>query len=217
MNPIGIFGGTFDPIHFGHLRLAQEALTGLSLQQIRFIPAGQPPHRSAPKVTAAARLDMVRLACADHADFVVDEREALRAAPSYTVDTLTELRAELGADHALCLLLGADAYLDLQSWHRWQELFQLAHLVIAHRPGFPQSAWSERMSPALAQEHAARYTENPTDLANASAGRIYSLVITALDISASRIRADLQHGKSPRYLLPDAVLNYISTRNLYKE
>ena len=192
-------------------------LTGLSLQQIRFIPAGQPPHRSAPQVTAAARLDMVRLACADHTDFVVDEREALRAAPSYTVDTLTELRAELGADQAMCLLLGADAYLDLQSWHRWQELFQLAHLVVAHRPGFPQSAWAEHMPPALAQAHAARYTERPDDLETAPAGRIHALAITALDISASRIRADLQRGASPRYLLPDAVLNYISTRKLYTE
>jgi nicotinate-nucleotide adenylyltransferase len=197
--------------------LAQEALTDLPLRQIRFIPAGQPPHRAAPQVPAAARLDMVRLACADNPNFVVDEREVLRAAPSYTVATLTALRAEVGPDQALCLLLGADAYLDLQSWHRWQELFQLAHLVVAHRPGFPQTAWAEHMSPALAQAHAARYTEHPHDLENAPAGRIYALAITALDISASRIRADLQRGASPRYLLPDAVLNYISTRKLYTE
>ena len=160
---------------------------------------------------------MVRLACADHAGFVVDEREVLRAAPSYTVDTLTELRAEVGAEQALCLLLGADAYLGLTTWHRWQELFQLAHLVVAHRPGFPQSAWIERMPPTLAQAHAVRYSEHPEDLANAPAGRIHALAITALDISASRIRADLQRGESPRYLLPDAVLNYISTRKLYTE
>ncbi len=217
MNPIGIFGGTFDPIHFGHLRLAQEALTGLSLQQIRFIPAGQPPHRSAPQVAAAARLDMVRLACADNPDFAVDEREVLRAAPSYTVDTLTALRAEVGAEQALCLLLGADAYLGLTTWHRWQELFSLVHLVVAHRPGFPQLAWTEHMPPDLLQEHAARYTENPNDLASAPAGRIHALAITALDISASRIRADLRRGASPRYLLPAAVLNYISTRKLYTE
>ena len=170
-----------------------------------------------PKVTAAARLDMVRLACANHPDFVVDEREVLRTAPSYTVDTLTALRGEVGADQALCLLLGADAYLGLQTWHRWQELFQLAHLVIAHRPGFPQSAWTEHMPSALQQEHAARYTENLDDVANEPAGRIIALPITALDISASCIRADLQRGLSPRYLLPDVVLNYISTRNLYKE
>lgn len=197
--------------------MAQEALTGLQLQQIRFIPAGQPPHRAAPRVPAAARLDMVRLACADNPNFVVDEREVLRAAPSYTVDTLSELRGEVGASQALCLLLGADAYLGLNTWHRWQELFQLAHLVVAHRPGFPQSAWAECMPPALQQEHQTRHTENPNDLNTKMAGHIYALPITALDISASRIRADLQHGISPRYLLPDAVLHYISTNQLYKQ
>jgi len=197
--------------------LAQEALTGLQLQQIRFIPAGQPPHRAVPRVTATMRLDMVRLACADNPNFAVDAREVLRAAPSYTVDTLSELRGEAGASQALCLLLGADAYLGLHTWHRWQELFQFAHLVIAHRPGFPQSAWAERMLPALLQEHQARYTEDVSDLRNTPSGRIYALPITALDISASRIRTDLQHNISPRYLLPDAVLNYISTKQLYKQ
>lgn len=160
---------------------------------------------------------MVRLACADNPHFAVDEREVLRAAPSYTVDTLTELRGEVGASQSLCLLLGADAYLGLHTWHRWQALFQLAHLVIAHRPGFPQSAWAERMSPALQQEHQMRYTEDVSDLRNTPSSRIYALPITALDISASRIRTDLQRGISPRYLLPDAVLNYISTKQLYKQ
>ncbi len=197
--------------------MAQEALTGLQLQQIRFIPAGQPPHRAAPRVTAAMRLDMVRLACADNPHFAVDAREVLRAAPSYTVDSLSELRGEVGASQALCLLLGADAYLGLHTWHCWQALFQLAHLVIAHRPGFPQSAWTERMPPALQQEHQMRYTEDASDLRNTPSGRIYALPITALDISASHIRMDLQRGISPRYLLPDAVLHYISTKQLYKQ
>ena len=160
---------------------------------------------------------MVRLACAEQANFVVDEREVLRAAPSYTVDTLTELRGEVGADQSLCLLLGADAYMGLSTWHRWQELFQLAHIVVAYRPGSPQTAWTERMPPTLLQEHQTRYIKDPRDLNKTPAGQIAALPITALDISASCIRADLQRGISPRYLLPDAVLNYISTRKLYNE
>ena len=197
--------------------MAQEALSGLQLQHIRFIPAGLPPHRTAPRVAASARLEMTRLACADNPDFVVDAREVGRTAPSYSVDTLSELRGEFGTQQALCLLLGADAYLGLNTWHRWQDLFQLAHLVVVHRPGFAPDTWAERMSPALHQEHQTRLTDAPQDLANAPSGRVYALPITALDISASRIRADLQHGRSPRYLLPDAVLNYISTQKIYLE
>lgn len=166
---------------------------------------------------AAARLEMVRLACTENQDFVVDAREVLRTAPSYTVDTLTELRGEFGTDQALCLLLGADAYLSLSTWRRWQELFQLAHLVVVHRPGFPQSAWAEHLPPALRQEHQARYTEDFAVLNNTPAGHVVALAGSALDISASRIRADLQRGLSPRYLLPETVLDYISTRKLYNE
>ena len=197
--------------------MAQEALSGLQLQQIRFIPAGQPSHREPPRVVAAARLDMVRLACAGNPGFVVDAREVERAAPSYTLDTLTELRAEFGPDQAFCLLLGADAFLGLSTWHRWQELFQLAHLVVVYRPGFPQSAWAESMPAALRQEYEARRTAGLSALNNTASGRIYALPSTALDITASRIRAAIQCGVSPRYLLPDAVLNYISTHKLYKE
>ena len=197
--------------------MAQEALTGLQLQHIRFIPAGQPPHRALPRVSAVARLDMVRLACAGNPGFVVDAREVQRDAPSYTVDTLTELRAEFGADQALCLLLGADAFLGLSAWHRWQDLFQLAHLVVVYRPGFPQTAWADSMPPTLRAEYEARRTVDLSALNNTASGRIYALPSTALDITASRIRAAIQCGVSPRYLLPDVVLNYISTQKLYKE
>ena len=217
LKPIGIFGGTFNPIHFGHLRLAQEALTGLQLQHIRFIPTGQPAHRALPAVSTAARLDMVRCACADHPDFIVDTREVMRAGPSYTVETLGELRAEFGASQSFCLLLGADAYLGLSTWHRWQELFQLAHLVVVHRPGFPHAEWANRMPPPLREAHQARYTNDLDGLNNTPAGQIVRLAFTALDIAASRIRADLKKGLSPRYLLPDAVLDYISTKQLYIE
>lgn len=161
---------------------------------------------------------MVRLACANNPGFVVDAREVERDAPSYTVDTLTSLRAELGKALPLCLLLGADAYANLETWHRWQDLFALAHLVLVHRPGADRDLIAPMpQTPALLREHQARFTTQTADLNTRPAGGIFTLPITALDISASRIRADLQRGASPRYLLPDAVLDYISTRNLYTE
>ncbi len=160
---------------------------------------------------------MVRLACAGNPLFAVDDREIRRSGPSYSVDTLSELRAELGAAQPLCLLLGADAFLDLASWHRWQDLFGLAHIAVAHRPGFAQSSWADSMPPALQQALAARQTADPGVLASAPAGQILSYPITPLDISASHIRTGLQQGKSPRYLVPDAVLNYISQNQLYSE
>ena len=197
--------------------MAQEAATGLALIQVRFIPAGLPWQRTAPHASAQQRLEMVRLACAGNPLFVVDEREFRRQGPSYSVDTLTELRAELGAEQPLCLLLGADAFLGLSTWHRWQDLFNLAHCAVAHRPGFSPSSWAASMPPALQQALSERQTNDPGSLAQAPAGRILSYALTALDISATRIRADLKQGKSPRYLVPDAALDYISQNQLYSE
>ena len=133
--PIGILGGTFDPIHHGHLRIAQEALEQCDLAQVRFIPSGTPPHRPAPLASAQARRDMVRLAVDGQPGFVVDEREVSRTDPCCTVDTLTQLRAELGALQPLCLILGGDAFLQLHTWHEWQRLFDLAHIVVLQRAG----------------------------------------------------------------------------------
>lgn len=160
---------------------------------------------------------MAKLACVGNPLFVVDDREIRRRGPSYSVDTLTELRAELGADQPLCLLLGADAFLGLATWHRWQDIFGLAHCVVAHRPGFAPSSWAASMPPALQQVLAARQTMDPSALAKAPAGHILTYAITPLDISASHIRTELKQGKSPRYLVPDAVLDYISQNNLYSE
>ena len=197
--------------------MAQEAASALDLQQVRFIPAGEPWQREPPRTTAHQRLEMVRLACAGNPLFVVDDREVLRRGPSYSVDTLSELRAELGADQPLCLLLGADAFLGLASWHRWQDLFELAHFAVAHRPGFSPISWADRMPPTLQQALAARQTDNASALTKTPAGHILTYALTPLDISASRIRADLQQNNSPRYLVPDAILNYISQNKLYKE
>lgn len=211
---IGIFGGTFDPIHYGHLRLAEEMAESLALSSIRFIPAGTPPHRTRPRTDAAHRLEMVKIATANNPRFVVDQREVQLPRLSYTVDTLRSLRAEVGDMQPLCLLLGADAFLGLSSWHCWQELFELAHIAIAHRPGFPQSTWKDAMPDILREEVATRMA-NSEDLNHCPAGLIVAHPITALDISATHIRDTLRAGRNPRYLLPDAVLEYIHTHQFY--
>lgn len=212
--PIGIFGGTFDPIHYGHLRLAQELATRLALGEVRFIPAGLPPHRLAPRVSPRHRLEMVRRGIAGNPLFTVDEREVFKPTPSYTVETLAELQRELGADRPLCLLMGADAFLGLTEWHRWRELFGLAHIAVAERPGF-EGIGRAAVSAPLKEELARRLQPDAAALHNTPAGAVVTCAITALDISATRIRQGLQSGESPRYLLPDAVLDYIEAHRLY--
>ena len=213
--PIGVLGGTFDPIHYGHLRLAEELGETLRLEEVRLIPSGTPPHRSAPAVPAENRLAMTQLAAAGNPRFKVDEREVRRAGPGYTYDTLKALRAELGDARPLALLLGADAFLEFATWHRWREIFGLAHIAVAYRPGFPVEQWSERMLLPLAREYAARRMQQPLAVHLAPAGGIVVIPFTALDISATAIRDMLRAGASPRYLLPGAVLDYIRTHRLY--
>lgn len=213
--PIGVLGGTFDPIHYGHLRLAEELGGTLRLDEVRIVPSGTPPHRSAPETVAEHRLAMVRLAAAGNTRFKVDERELRRAGPGYTFDTLTELRAESGATRPLILLTGADAFLEFATWHRWHELFGLAHVAVAHRPGFPVERWVERMPQPLAREYSARVLQQPLAVHLSPAGGIVVVPFTALDISATAIRDMLMAGSSPRYLLPDAVLDYIRANRLY--
>jgi nicotinate-nucleotide adenylyltransferase len=215
IRPVAVFGGTFDPIHFGHLRLAQELAESVHLEEVRFMPGGTPPHRAAPQVTAEQRLEMVRLALGNNPLFKLDDREVRRRGPGYTVDTLVELRAEVGTERPLCLLLGADAFLELATWHRWHELFSLAHIIIAHRPGFPPESWPARMPEPLAREYSARLMRQPFAVHLSAAGGIVTQAIAALDISASMIRDSLARDVSPRYLLPDPVLDYIRTNGLY--
>ncbi len=213
--PIGILGGTFDPIHFGHLRLAQELAQALKLEQVRFIPSGTPPHRGSPQASAADRLAMVQLAIRDNPLFSVDDREIRRAGTGYTVDTLAELRREFGATRPICLLLGADAFLDLATWSRWHELFDHAHIVVAHRPGFAVDTWHMRMPQPLAKEYSARLMQQPLAVHLAGGGGVVVAPIAALDISATLIRDAVSSGASPRYLLPDSVLDYIHSTGLY--
>lgn len=208
---IGILGGTFDPIHFGHLRLAEELAQQLDCAKVRFIPAGRPWHRGAPGATPAQRLEMVRLAIDGNPRFVLDAREASRNAPGYMVETLTELRQEMGREQPLCLLLGADAFLGLSTWHRWRELFGLAHVAVAQRPGF--ALLQEQMDSQLREELEQRMS---ADLQGLPGGRIISCPMTPLAISATAIRAEIGAGRSPRYLLPESVLDYIQAQNLYR-
>ena len=213
--PLGIFGGTFDPVHFGHLRLAEEAADSLGLERVRWIPAGRPAHREAPQVTPAQRLEMVRLAIAGNERFELDPAEVEADHPSYTVLSLERLRAahECGAARPLVLLLGADAFAGLPGWHRWEALIELAHIAVVHRPGYPVVAAG--LPPALAELYRQRRSDSPSALAGAPAGRIVTFAMTQLDISATQIRRLLANGGSPRYLLPDALIAYIQRARLY--
>jgi nicotinate-nucleotide adenylyltransferase len=212
---VAILGGTFDPIHFAHLRLAEEIADRLQLREVRFIPAAVPPHRATPEVTAAHRLEMVRLAVSGNPRFTVDDRECRRAGPSYTVDTLRELRAELGAGTPLLLLMGVDAYVALMTWSRWEQLYDLAHIVIAQRPGYALDA--RALPPELARRTQAAVITDPARLEHSPAGHVLVLDTSPLDISATAIRRLLADGHSTRYLLPEEVLDYIHQQQLYKD
>jgi len=214
--PLGVFGGTFDPVHLGHLRLAQEALTKLGLAEVLWLPTGQPPHRAAPVIEPAHRLEMVRLAIAGNPGFALDDSEATSESVSYTIHSLERLRAQHGKARPLVLLLGADAFLGLTSWHRWRDLFELAHIGIATRSS--QHVAPEQMEPALASEFRQRLRiVRPGDpvLDEAAAGFVAHFAMTSLDISATAIRATLAAHGNVSYLLPDAVLGYIDHNQLY--
>ncbi len=212
LHPIGVFGGTFDPIHLGHLRLAEEMAEAVGLASVRFVPAGRPPHRGAPCIAGQHRLEMARRAVAGNPRFVVDDREIRRDAPSYTVDTLADLRTELGDAQPVWLLLGADAFLGLPGWHDWRRLFALAHIAVAERPGAPLLQ-SDALPETLRAEIAARQVADGP--AAGPAGAVLLRHMTPLAISATAIREALAHGRSVRYLLPDAVLDYIQENRLY--
>ncbi len=211
--PLGIFGGTFDPVHFGHLRLAEEACTALGLAQVLWIPAGQPPHRPPPLAASEHRLQMLRLAIAGNPRFCLDATECESEEASYTVHTLTRLRQLHGASRSLVLLLGADAFSTLHSWHRWEELLALTNIAVATRPGHPLDVAG--LAPAVAALWQGSLPGEPQTVAKSPFGRVFSFAITPLDIAATPIRLALAAGQSPRYLLPDPVLDYIGSHHLY--
>lgn len=214
---LGLFGGTFDPLHIAHLRLALEAREELGLVEVCFIPAGKPPLREAPHCTGTHRLAMVERALADVPGCSVDAAEVLnfaeRQTPSFTIDTLKRQRLRHGGRRPLVLILGADAFARLEAWQRWRELFELAHIAVATRPGHEIKVGAG--DTALDREFVTRRSKT-ADLASAPAGTIVTFSITALEISATEIRRRLASGLSVRYLVPDAVLDYIESHQIYR-
>lgn len=206
---IGILGGTFDPIHFGHLRMALELYETLNLAKVLIIPCYQPVHRKLPIASPEDRLAMVKRAIASEPALQVDAREIRRKGPSYMIDTLLELRAEM-PKIPLCLLIGIDAFLGFASWHRWKEILKLTHLIVAHRPQYqlPSAGIIADLIKQCLQQEVSFIHEH-------LAGGILLRPITALEISATDIRKQIAMGKNPRYLLPDSVDEYIKQHGIY--
>ena len=213
--PVALLGGTFDPVHLGHLGLADDARRTLGVDEVRLMPAGDPPHRNAPGASGAHRMAMLRLAVERHPGLAIDDRELRRRGKSYTSITLDELRAE-DPVRPLILILGADAFRGLPTWHRWRDLLSLAHVAVAARPRDPfDAALPDELLPLWRE----RRTADVGDLLSAPAGRILVVPIVPRDISASAIRTALSRGGadalSVRALLPPAVWDYIALHRLY--
>ena len=204
---IGILGGTFDPIHFGHLRPALEIVEKLSLEELRFIPSAKPPHRWQPEARAEDRLQMVKLAIKGTDKFILDDREYHRDGASYTIDTLETIRSEIGHTKPICMLLGLDAFQSFDSWREWQKILDLSHLVVSTRPGYQTQnteSWTE-----------GRIVNDVNDLLQHKVGKIFFCDVTQLDISATNIRKQMHNGGSCRYLTPKKVCKYIMKHKLY--
>jgi nicotinate-nucleotide adenylyltransferase len=208
---IGILGGTFDPVHYGHLRPALEVKDALGLTEVRLIPCRVPPHRPQPLATPQQRATMLQAAIAGHDGFVVDEREFSRAGPSWTYDTLDSLRKDFPAE-TLCLLVGMDAFLGLTSWHRWRELSNHCHLVVMTRPGAELPERGELGN--LIVKHRLL---DAAALRSRSSGMLYFQQVTQLEISGTRIRSLLQSGKDASFLVPDRVLQIVRQQGLYNK
>ncbi len=207
-----MLGGTFDPVHHGHLRSAVELREMLALDQVHMIPAQLPPHRAVPGVAALDRLEMLKAGIGDTQGLNADDRELRRSGPSYSVDTLASLRAEFGDETRLVMALGVDAFLKLAEWHEPERLFELAHLIVIARPGHAVSP-----GPALQALIEGREVDDVTRLFATPAGRLLHLRLpSSMDISATELRRRLRAGLSVRYLLPSAVETYIQSSSLYR-
>jgi nicotinate-nucleotide adenylyltransferase len=209
---IGLLGGTFDPIHHGHLRLALECAASAGFTQTHLIPAHLPPLRPPPVASAAQRLRMAELAVAGESNLRADPVEVARGGTSYTVDTLLALRGA-AANDSLCLILGQDAFLKLRAWHRWEQILDLAHIVIAVRPGEGDAAGADPVLQQLQERHG---VTDPAALRSRAAGCVLAVTIPALDISATRIRQSIAAGRSVRFLLPEPVIQFIQQEALYR-
>jgi len=205
---IGIIGGTFDPVHFGHLRPALEICEQLSMDELRFIPSAKPPHRWQPEASAEHRLAMVKLAVEDVENLVVDDREYHRKGSSYTVDTLASIREEIGETEPLSMMIGMDAFEYFTQWHDWQEIMALAHLVISPRPGYFKGAVQNWMK--------GRIAKSIEELHDSVAGKIFYADVNQFEISATYIRKQILEGKSSYYTTPLEVAEYIQQHKLYE-
>jgi nicotinate-nucleotide adenylyltransferase len=212
---VGIFGGTFDPIHYGHLRVAEEIAETIGLRELRFVPAGIPRLRDAPAISLRHRAAIVRIAIQGNSRFILDEREVRRRGVSYSVDSLRELKQEVEGCVVLCFIIGADAFMRLAEWNSWRELFGLCHFVIAARPGHALASHHYNLPQELKEECAQRWVSSADSLKYTPNGLIFIAPTTLLDISATAIRARIAAKKSVRYLMPDAVLDYIAANHLY--
>ena len=208
---LAIFGGTFDPVHFGHLRTALELKQQLEFDEMRMLPCHMPSHRDLPVASSGQRLRMLQLAVEDEPGLMVDDREIERGGVSYMVDTLQSFRDELGARISLSLVVGMDSFLSLPQWHEWQRITDLAHVVVVARPGsqLPDSGIIERFVHA-------RLSDSVAELKGSASGRVLFKELTPLDISASHIRQLVEQGQSPRFLLPDVVWAFIKQHGLYQ-
>jgi nicotinate-nucleotide adenylyltransferase len=210
----GLFGGTFDPVHFGHLRLATELAEAFRLERVVFIPAGLPYHRGhAAHASSEQRLTMLKLAVARDPRFDIDERELKREGETYTYDTLKEIRAERGPEAVLVFLVGSDAFAKIDTWHRWSELFELAHFAVAIRGD--DEEWAKKGPGAFPREVWPRITLNLRELLSAPSGRVMTFRMTPLAISSTALRELSAAGSSIRYLTPDPVVEFIRSHRIY--
>ncbi len=205
---IGILGGTFNPVHYGHLRAAVEVKEYFGLTELRLIPCAQPPHRQQPDVSASMRMRMLELAVDGQSGLIIDNREIQRAGQSYMIDTLRSLQQEF-SNQSLLLFIGMDAFKNLTAWHHWQELFDVAHIVVMSRPSYRTSTLNSFFSDRL--------TEQQTELSSHKAGKLFFLPVTSLDISATAIRTLFAEKRNPSFLLPQVVIEFINQHDLYTQ
>ena len=213
MQSLGIFGGTFDPVHFGHLNPVRETASALGLEQVRFVPAANPPHRSEPVASTHDRLAMIRLALKDYPEFRIDERELNRTGSSYTINTLESFRAQFGDNLPIMMLVGADVFNEFNTWHQWQQIPDLAHIIVMTRPGYPVVDASFFENPNW------KISKNVNDLHSQPQGLVFFQDVTPINISATKIRSLLEKKMTAdtglSQALPPSVIEYIKLNNLY--
>lgn len=203
---IGYFGGSFDPVHYGHLRVAVEFAQAFQLSQVALMPCYQSPHRDLPTATAEQRYDMLKLAVEESDYLRIDGRELLASKASYTVDSLAAIRQEIGPQRPLYFAMGADAFLHIEKWKNYQQLFELANIVVLHRPSYAIDITQAALQCRHQQFNGQHF----------AAGKLYDLAVTSLGISSTQIRQAIQHKQTIQYLVPDQVANYIQRQRLYQ-